>query len=103
MRKCAKRVLHDAVLERMERNHREPAAGDEPARRHAEKRVEQSIPDIEARVKALTDQIKTIDASITTSSTDAERRSAERSKLRLRQEIEILQSRLAGARQGGSH
>lgn len=69
----------------------------------AEKRVEQSIPDIEARVKALTEQIKTIDASITTSSTDAEKRSAERSKLRLRQEIEILQSRLAGARQGGAN
>lgn len=69
----------------------------------AEKRVEQSIPDIESRVKALTDQIKTMDASITTTSTEAERRSAERSKLRLRQEIDILQSRLAGARQGGAH
>ncbi|HSH90612.1 MAG TPA: hypothetical protein VK996_11555 [Ramlibacter sp.] len=69
----------------------------------AEKRVEQSVPDIEARVAALAGQLKTIDASVTTSTTEAEKRSAERSKLRLRQEIEILQSRLAGARLGGTN
>ncbi|QJW85653.1 hypothetical protein HK414_27785 [Ramlibacter terrae] len=69
----------------------------------AEKRVEQSIPEIESRIKALAEQIKTLDASISTSSTEAEKRSTERSKLRLRQEIEILQSRLGGARQGSAN
>jgi hypothetical protein len=69
----------------------------------ADRRVEQSIPDLEVRLKALADQIKAIDASITTSSDDAEKRSAERSKLRLRQEMEILQVRIASARQGGTN
>ena len=64
-----------------------------------EQRVEASIPEIEARIKALTDQLKGTNDSLNDQSTEAEKKIAERSKLRLRSEIQVLQARLSTARQ----
>lgn len=64
-----------------------------------DERADASIAEIEARIKTLTEQLKSIDGTLGDKASDAERKIAERSKLRLRAEIQVLQARLSSARQ----